>query len=406
VKILYVATDQHVPGSTGGSVHVEEVARGLARRGHEVHVVARSAGGEVVDGEFQVHPGKPLTSHRMFRWTAERTVRDLISRLRIDVVLERYYNFAGEGVRAAHRCGVPAVLEVNSPVMDHPGSLKAWIDGAALFRPMKRIREEQCQKASALVTPLPAIVPDTVSREKVHQIHWGANVELFRPGLMPSGAAAEIPIPPDARVVIFSGSFRLWHGADVLVRAGARVLESRDGEKAFFLFIGSGPTYDAIAREVGRLGIESRCHLTGAVPYRDMHLYLSRGHIGVAPYQPSRHGQLELGFYWSPLKIYEYMASGLPVITLDIDPLRDIIRQGRDGLLFDERDEKGLADAMTELVRSPERAREMGRSARERVVAHYSWQVHCEKLERVLLDVIGKDNKRKDAETQRKEEFQ
>jgi glycosyltransferase involved in cell wall biosynthesis len=110
----------------------------------------------------------------------------------------------------------------------------------------------------------------------------------------------------------------------------------------------------------------------------------------VAPYQPSRHGQLQLGFYWSPLKIFEYMASGLPVITLHIDPLRDIIRQGREGLLFDERNEKGLADAISELVRSPERAEEMGRSARERVVAHYSWQVHCEKLEHVLLGVMNK----------------
>jgi glycosyltransferase involved in cell wall biosynthesis len=325
----------------------------------------------------------------MFRWTAERTVRELIDRLQIDVVLERYYNFAGEGVRAAHRRGIPAVLEVNSPVMDHPGSLKAWIDGAVIFRPMKRLRDEQCRKVSALVTPLPAIVPDTVPREKVHQIHWGANVELFRPGLTPTGAAAEVPIPPDARVVIFSGSFRLWHGADALVRAGARVLASRDGDKAFFLFIGSGPSHDDVAREVSRLGMESRCHLTGAVPYCDMPLYLSRGHIGVAPYQPSRHGQLQLGFYWSPLKMFEYMASGLPVITLDIDPLRDIIRRGREGLLFHERDERGLADAIAELVRSPERAEEMGRSARERVVNDYSWQVHCEKLERVLLDVMN-----------------
>jgi glycosyltransferase involved in cell wall biosynthesis len=48
-----------------------------------------------------------------------------------------------------------------------------------------------------------------------------------------------------------------------------------------------------------------------------------------------------------------------------------------------------LANAITELVRSPGRAAEMGRSARGRVVAHYSWQVHCKKLEQVLLEVVG-----------------
>jgi glycosyltransferase involved in cell wall biosynthesis len=388
VKILYVATDQTVPGSTGGSVHVEEVALGLARLGHEVHVVAKGEGD--AEGGLHVHPGETIFPHRFFRWSAERSVRNLIGRLGIDVVLERYYNFAGEGVRAAHHHGIPAVLEVNSPVMDHPRSLKAWLDRVVLFRPMRRLREEQCRKAAALVTPLPAIIPETVPREKVHSIHWGANVERFRPGLTPTGAARAVSFPPDARVVVFSGSFRPWHGADVLVRAGERVLGSTGGEKAVFLFIGSGPSHEEVVREVRRLGLESRCFMVGTVPYSEMPQYLAHCHVGVAPYRPSRHGQLKLGFYWSPLKIFEYMASGIPVITLDVHPLRDIVREGREGLLFDENDEERLAQAITELVRSPERATEMGRSARARVVAHYSWQVHCKKLEQVLLTVVGR----------------
>ena len=82
--------------------------------------------------------------------------------------------------------------------------------------------------------------------------------------------------------------------------------------------------------------------------------------------------------------------SGLPVVTLDIDPLREIVREGREGLLFEERDEAALADALTELVASPERADEMGLAARERVVTHYSWQVHCEKLEAVLRGLLSR----------------
>jgi glycosyltransferase involved in cell wall biosynthesis len=97
---------------------------------------------------------------------------------------------------------------------------------------------------------------------------------------------------------------------------------------------------------------------------------------------------MQLGFYWSPLKIFEYMATGLPVVALDVDPLREIIREGREGHLVEERDEQGWAKAITDLVASPELCSEMGRSARERVVSGYSWQVHCEKLEGVLETVI------------------
>jgi len=326
----------------------------------------------------------------MLRWTGEKSVSSLIGRFAIDIVLERYYNFAGEGVRAANRWDVPAVLEVNSPVIDHPGSVKAWIDRALLFRPMRRMREEQCRKAAALITPLPSIIPPVVPPEKVHQIHWGANVDRFRPGLAPQGSAVECPIPEGARVVVFSGSFRRWHGAEVLVRAAARVLDREEGKDAFFLFLGSGPGWARVAREVERAGIGPRVHLTGAVPYDQMPYYLARSHIGVAPYQPSRHGQLKLGFYWSPLKIFEYMASGLPVVTLDIDPLREIIREGKEGLLFKERCIDALATALTELVASPSRAAEMGRAARDRVVSYYSWQVHCEKLETVLQGLLNR----------------
>ena len=392
MKVLYVATDQRVPGSTGGSVHVLEVARGLAERGHEVHVAASPGDNPPANASlgFHFHPARPWFAHRAFRWSAEGRVSELIERLGVDVVLERYYNFAGEGVRAAHRHGIPSVLEVNSPVVDHMGSMKSFVDRYVLFHFMEGLRERQCELAAALVTPLPAIVPASVPRSKVHRIHWGANVESFRPGIAPLGPAAELPIPDEARVIVFSSSFRHWHGADLLIDAAARVLRDPRAKSAFFLFVGAGPSLARAKHRAGRLHIGSRVAFTGAVPYERMPHYLARAQIGVAPYQPALHGQLRLGFYWSPLKIFEYMASGLPVVTLDVEPLSEIVRSGTEGLLFEEGDVEGLAAALTELVCSPERAAAMGRSARERIVSHYSWAVHCERLEQVLEQATGR----------------
>lgn len=369
-------------------MHVLEVAGGLAERGHEVHVVAIPA--EAADRSslgLALHDGRTWLPHRWFRWTAERRVSQLIQEFGIDVVLERYYNFAGEGVRAAHRHGVPSVLEVNSPIIDYPGSAKALLDRFVAFGSMRRWRERQCELAAALVTPLPTIVPESIPSSKVHRIHWGANVDRFRPGIQATGPASSLPIPEDARVVVFSSSFRRWHGAELLLDAAAQVLQSAEESNAFFLFVGAGPDLVRAKDKAAREGIGSRILFTGAVPYQQMPHYLSRAHIGVAPYQPSRHGQLQLGFYWSPLKIFEYMASGLPVVTLDIEPLSEIVRPGKEGLLFQEGDVEGLAAALAELVRSPERAQAMGASGRERIVSDYSWAVHCQKLETVLEQV-------------------
>lgn len=398
MKILYVATDQRVPGGTGGSVHVEEVARGLSRRGHEVHVLARpgheeqdsAQGGEAPrDLPFEIHRPPGVVAHRALRWMARTAVGRWIETLDVDVVLERYYNFGGEGVRAAHKRRIPAVLEVNSPVMDHPGSLKAVLDGVLLLRPMRRLREAQCRQAEAIVTPLPSIVPSSVPREKVFPIHWGANVERFRPSPPSAELLESLSLAEEDRVIVFSGSFRRWHGADVVARAAKAVLRRSEAQRAYFLMIGSGPEHAAVRREIERLGIGDRFRLTGAIPYREMPRFLSLARVGVAPFQPSRHGQLQLGFYWSPLKVFEYMAMGLPVVTLDVPPLSEIIRHGKEGLLIREGDAEALAEAVCELLIQPERAEAMGRAARKRVVDHYSWQAHCERLERVLESVIA-----------------
>jgi glycosyltransferase involved in cell wall biosynthesis len=386
VKLLYVASDQRVPGKTGGSVHVEEVARGLAARGHEVHVLAllgeRRTNGAVAP--YELHLSRLPFGHRFFRWTTRRQVDALLDRFGIDAVMERYYNFGGEGVRGAHARGIPSILEVNSPIKDHPGSVKSVLDRALLFRPLLRIREALVGKASAIVTPLPSIVPEDVPVEKVHRVHWGANVERFRP----DAAKKRLPIPEKAKVVVFSGSFRPWHGADLLMRAAARVL-SRDPE-AFFLLVGAGPTWEETRLLAHKLGIENAVLLTGPVAYDEMPSYLRAARVGVAPYQPSRLGQMTLGFYWSPLKIFEYMATGLPVVSLDVPPLAEVVRPEREGLLVAEGDEEALAAAIERLIANPVRARAMGAAGRERVVAHFSWQRHCEQLERILAGLVPK----------------
>ena len=68
-------------------------------------------------------------------------VRAIAEQIRPDVIMERYYNFGGEAILHARRLNARAVLEVNAPIIDHPGSTKALVDGALLLRPMSRWRE-------------------------------------------------------------------------------------------------------------------------------------------------------------------------------------------------------------------------------------------------------------------------
>jgi alpha-maltose-1-phosphate synthase len=382
MKILYCAIDQVVPGTKGGSVHVQAVADGLAALGHEVHVLAqRGPGGFPSSGPQWHEMAPPLGSHRLRLMRAGR-VAAVAGALKPDVVMERYFNFGGEGVRAASRTNAVAVLEVNAPVVDYPGSPKRWLDRLLVVEPMRRWRDWQCRQADVVVSPSRAILPDWLPAERVIELEWGADTDRFRPG-------APGPVPFEREhgdvVAVFAGAFRAWHGAIHLVEAMRRI-ESAGRTPLRAVLAGDGPEFPRV-REAAK-GL-SRVTFTGAVDHDAMPALLAAAGIGVAPFDVAAHAPLSIAFYWSPLKVFEYMASGLPVVAPAIDGLRRIVTDAREGLLYDPADAGALARALDRLAAGDERQR-LGAAARARAVADFSWSGHCTRLEAAMLRAIAR----------------
>jgi glycosyltransferase involved in cell wall biosynthesis len=380
MKVLYSAIDQRVPGTTGGSVHVRAVAEGLARLGHEVHAL-------VTPGEPGL-PGGPVHWHAMaaplgrpqLRLLRLRAVADVARRLRPDVVMERYHNFGGEGMLAARRVGARALLEVNAPIIDYPGSPKRRLDRALIVEPMRRWRDRICRAADAIITPSAAIVPAWIPRDRIVEIEWGADIERFHPG-------ATGPVPFERRagetIAVFAGAFRPWHGAIRLVEA-IREIRARGQTAIRAVLVGDGPELDRTRRAAAGLdGVT----FTGPIPHDRMPSCLAAADIGVAPFDVSAHAPLTLGFYWSPLKVFEYMAAGLPVVAPAIDRLRGIVRHEREGLLYGAAEPGALGRALDALA-DPARRAALGAAARTRVVERFSWTAHCAKLDEVMRGTI------------------
>jgi glycosyltransferase involved in cell wall biosynthesis len=384
MRILYAALDQQVPGTLGGSVHVQAVAEGLAALGHEVHVAA-TPGGAWPAGPVQWHAmSSPLGRHEL-RWLRTRALTRLAHRTGAEVVIERYYNFGGEGVMAARRLGLPAVLEVNAPIIDYPGSMKARLDRALLFEPMRRWRDRLCRHTDLFVTPNVEILPAWVDRAKVLEIEWGADVDHFHPG-----AAGPLPFERDpSRVLcVFAGAFRSWHGVAQLAAALAR-LHAQGEHRLGAVFIGDGPERAGAEHAVRDVpGIT----FTGAVAHDQLPQCLAAADIGVAPFDPARHKPLALGFYWSPLKIFEYMASGLPVVAPRLPRIASLISDGEEGLLYDPANPRTLDATLVRLTDRSLRER-LGHAARTRVVARYTWQAHCAALDERLRALVTKSDR-------------
>jgi alpha-maltose-1-phosphate synthase len=352
-------------------VHVTAVAEGLAALGHDVTVLA-TPGPDFPAGRARWIALPPPFGRRELRWGNAAAVARLAETLRPDVIMERYYNFGGEGIVAAARVGATAVLEVNAPVVDYPGSSKRLIDRALIVEPMRRWRERLCAKADLIVTPSAAILPPGTPKGKVVELEWGADTDRFHPG-----ARGEIPFArPAATVAVFAGAFRNWHGA-VHLAAALRDLRVRGRSDIGAVFIGDGPERPRVREAVAGLqGVV----FTGAVPHASMPASLAACDIGAAPFDIAAHRPLSLGFYWSPLKMFEYMAAALPVVAPDADRISTLVGHEREGLLYRPGDHGSLASALERLTDAPLRAR-LGAAARERAVREYSWAAHCRALE-------------------------
>jgi glycosyltransferase involved in cell wall biosynthesis len=400
MRILYIASAVVAPGSHGGATHVVEVAGELSKLGHEVHIFcARNNFQDKARFTLPVEGGKPLYFYRTVipKWVAILAlplIFWLANRLKPEIIMERYYNFAGAGMLYARLRKIPAILEVNALMLDPLTSLKRKLDRTILFNRLKWWAEQQCRWAYRIVTPLHTTVPPSIPREKIVELAWGANIEKFdRSRISPEEAQKlrkVLNIPETARVAAFAGSFRHWHGVDALIKA-ARLAIPQD-DQLYFLLLGGGALYEQLKTEVKDTGLDNRIIMLGAITYDRMPLYLALADCGVAQFDTSKHAPLrEAGFYWSPLKLFEYMALGLPTITTDIKPLNQIIRPGCEGLLFPEGDVPALARAILALLAPAmtEKRQIMGQSARERVVAHYSWQAHCVALDKIIMGARG-----------------
>ncbi|MHB8648232.1 MAG: glycosyltransferase family 4 protein, partial [Thermomicrobiales bacterium] len=390
MRILYCALAIDISTTHGGATHVREVTNGLAALGHDVWVVTR--GTTTAPRRDRLDARSSLVPiPAKLAWMVTPRVRKIAAAWRPDVIMERYYTFAGGGMLAAHERHIPAILEVNAPVIDPPGTPKDRVDRYT-GRVMRRWATRQCHWADAIVTPLATTVP-TAFRDKVTPLQWGANVRLFDPARFPPQSTAvndlrtRYGIPPNAPVVGFVGSFRAWHGAAVAMRAFRRVRARMPD--AYLLLVGDGPERQALETSLRNVPL-SGIIFTGAVPYRAVPLHVALCDVAVAPFVPSLHAPLAYsGFYWSPLKVFEAMAMGVPVVTTAVEPLSDIVRGA--GIAVPEGDADALASAIIDLLREEDRRVAMSAVGRARVVTEWSWEAHCRHLDTLMTRLVARE---------------
>lgn len=377
MRVAYVCADPGVPvfGRKGASVHVQEVIRALVRRGVRVELFATRNGGEAPSGlqGVRVHalppvPKGELAARERAALAANDGLRTALERRGpFDFVYERYSLWSFAGMAYARAIGVPGLLEVNAPLIEEQAQHRGLVDRASA----ERVAGRAFSAATALLAVSDGVAAYSESHPaaqgRMYVVPNGVDPNRFRPGLAPA-----LPGSPDTCTVGFVGSLRPWHGLDMLVEAFAMLHCRNPGAR--LLLVGDGPGRERLVTRLTARGLLDATHLTGAVAPDEVPAWLASMDIAVAPYPNTER------FYFSPLKVYEYMAVGVPVVTSRIGQLTNLIEDGVTGLLCPPGDAAALAVALERLRTDPDLRARLGRAGRATVIRDHTWDAVARRI--------------------------
>jgi len=406
MNIAYLCADFGIPihGDKGAAIHVREVSRALVGLGHRVEIIAPRAGGPapadfgVPVRELPLSPddkrlfgllrddpagGEPAAKEIRSMLYAAWLRHSSLPHLRAfgpDAIYERYALLATAGSALARELGVPHILEVNAPLSNeqatHRGSLFAQT-----ARAVERTVLGSATRVISVSDPLRDwMVGLGVAPERITVVWNGVDVERFAAGGAGAAAVRLRHSLGDQPVIGFVGTLKAWHGTATLVRAFAmldRVRDATGGPR--LLIVGDGPERATLESLAWDEGVSRSVTFTGSVTHAEIPAHIAAMDIVTAPYD------VVADHYFSPLKLFEYMASGRPIVAAEIGQIATCLRDGETGLLYRPGDVPSLAARMTELLDDPARGHAMGQVAQEVARARHGWDA----IARTVIDLIG-----------------
>ncbi|MHB1869836.1 MAG: glycosyltransferase family 4 protein [Steroidobacteraceae bacterium] len=406
MKILYLNFDHGIPvlGDKGASVHVREFVSAATELGHEVIVAcARLGSGNaappatIIELAAHLPPGavdqlaeelgidgrgidETVVSSELGKLAYDRAVGRRVwtaleaRAFRPDFLYERHALFSCAGAQIAAQVGCPRILEVNAPLVEEQKRFR----GLRLESIARRMEAESFGTAAAVVAVseavkayVQALVPGHA--QYVHVQANGVDLGRFATGQRQREAIrARIGVGKETGVLGFVGSFKSWHGTDLLFDVFSEIASVRD---VHLLAVGDGPKWGQFHDRVAQASCRDRVTLPGRVPHADIPGWTAACDVVVAPYQAAE------DFYFSPLKVIEALACGRPVVAPRIGQLVELITHGKTGLLYRPDDAQDCRQAIMTLVDSPDLRAEMGREARQSVAGR-GWN-------RIVQRVVG-----------------
>lgn len=348
---ILIASDLHYPTISGVATFGRNLAKGLADRGHEVLVVAPSQTGKSYSEKDQNHTIVRTKSvqfpfYQNFRISINpaREVKSIIQEFKPDVIHIQMLLGIGQAVmRHGNKLGIPIVSTNHAMPENLMDNLKLL---APASRPINYILKAYGArfhaKADYVTLPTQSAIDMFNASDKIsvpmEAVSNGIDLKHFKPGKAPISIYKKFNIDRNRKTVFYIGRLDAEKHLGVLIKAFAEVIKSKTD--AQLIIVGSGTDQDNLKAMSVKYGIDNDVIFTGRVTDDEKIELLKIGTVFCMP------SPAEL----QSIATLEAMASGQPVVAVDVGALGELCQDGRNGLLCAKDDYKQIAKSLTTIL--------------------------------------------------------
>src|SRR5947209_7279936 len=237
-----------------------------------------------------------------------------------------------------------------------------------------------------VANPLPwdDVVSLGVKPDRVHVVPSGVDATLFQPGSTEPSSRARWGLGAGP-ILGFVGGLRRWHGVEALPTLLERLVQRYRGLR--LVIVGDGPLRGELEHALKERGLTRSVVFTGSLPHEEVADLIRQFDVALAPYPRPEHA-----FYFSPLKVFEYMACGIPVVAAGLGQIVEVVRDGETGLLYPPGELDALTVACDRLLADPALRQRLGQAAAKEVHGLYTWDQNAARvveLARALIATRG-----------------
>ena len=387
MKILYI-TLENLSFHKGSVVHVKEIVSGLRKLGHRVGLVACSLNkSEKADHFYNLN----IIPSFMLRLLMLKRQPHIVSLLflflylikilpQYDIIYAREFHTVIIALLPRLIFRKKLVFEVNGIANEERRLKKDSLFNHILVFFIKRAEKLATRYSEKIISVAPKIKLYLTQNfncpsGKIKVIANGVNTKQFHP-IHDSPMLLEwkkrLGIKSNDTVIAYVGNLAPWQGIDDLIEIFFRLLSKNRNLK--FLIVGEGTLKPLLLEKVLSSGYDGDIVFTGMLNHKEIPFIINLADICVAPLR------VVTG---SPIKVFEYMACGKPVVASRIEGLEFIEAEGA-GRLTAREDIIGLEEALNELIDEPRKRADMGQKGMQIARERFSWESRVTEIEDLL----------------------